>query len=371
LLDSNRPENRPEDRDITRNLYGGNEETRLLQEIVLGRGGKRLLLRLGIRPSVFHMNEGHAAFLTLERVGALAHEEGLTFDEAREFVRATTIFTTHTPVPAGHDRFGEDLMRRYFSDVESWVGVPWERFMTLGQAEGDAAAKGVFNMTYLALQFASFANGVSAMHGLASKKLLRPLWPGLLESEVPVDAIVNGVHLATWTSPEVAAALGVSERPLEPEDFARPLSQRQLLGLRVAKRKLREHLAKEMRTRLSRSFVTRGDSPALLARLLDGIDEDALWLGFARRFAPYKRAALLFQDPARLAQLLGDPERPVRIVFAGKAHPNDGLGKDLVKRVFELSRKAEFQGKVIFLEDYDAKLARAMVQGADVWLNTP
>lgn len=368
LLDTNRPENRPEDRDITRNLYGGNEETRLLQEIVLGRGGKRLLGHLGIRPAVFHMNEGHAAFLTLERVGRLAHEEGLTFDEAREFVRATTIFTTHTPVPAGHDRFGEDLMRRYFSDVESWVGVPWDRFMALGQADGE---KGAFNMTYLALNFASFANGVSAMHGVASKKLLRPLWPGLLESEVPVDAIVNGVHLATWTSPAVAAALGVSGRPLEPEDFARPLSQRQLLALRAAKLELRRHMLAEMKTRLSRTFVVRGDSPALLAKLHDGLDPEALWIGFARRFAPYKRAALLFQDPARLARLLSDPARPVRIVFAGKAHPNDGLGKDLVKRVFELSRREEFQGKVFFLEDYDVNLARALVQGVDVWLNTP
>jgi phosphorylase/glycogen(starch) synthase len=368
LLDSNRPENRPEDRDITRNLYGGNEETRLLQEIVLGRGGKKLLRRLGIRPAVFHMNEGHAAFLTLERVGMLAHEEGLTFDEAREFVRATTIFTTHTPVPAGHDRFSEDLMRRYFSDAASWVGVPWERFMQLGQADGE---KGNFNMTYLALNFASFANGVSDMHGIASRKLLRPLWPGLLESEVPVDAIVNGVHLATWTSHEIAKVLGAPERPLEPEDFARPLSSRQWLGLRAAKRELRRRMLGEMRTRLARAAVVRGDSPALLAKMLEGLEESALWIGFARRFAPYKRAALLFQDPARLARLLDDPTRPVRLVFAGKAHPNDGLGKELVKRVFELTRRPEFQGKVFFLEDYDVNLSRALVQGVDVWLNTP
>jgi phosphorylase/glycogen(starch) synthase len=368
LLDTNRPENRPEDRDITRNLYGGNEETRLLQEIVLGRGGKQLLQRLGIRPSVFHMNEGHAAFLTLQRIGRLAHEEGLTFDEAREFVRATTLFTTHTPVPAGHDRFGEDLMRRYFSDAATWVGVPWERFMQLGQAEGE---KGTFNMTYLALNFASSANGVSQMHGTASRKLLRPLWPGLLESEVPIDAIVNGVHLSSWTSPTIARVLGATERPLEAEDFTRPLSNSQLLALRVAKRELRRKLLAEMRSRLSRSSVARGDSPALLAKLLDGLEEEALWIGFARRFAPYKRAALLFQDPARLARILDDPARPVRIVFAGKAHPNDGLGKDLVKRVFELTRSPEFEGKVYFLEDYDAQLARAMVQGVDLWLNTP
>jgi len=368
LLDANRSENRPEDRDITRNLYGGNEETRLLQEIVLGRGGKKLLKSLGIVPSVFHMNEGHAAFLTLERVGQLAHEEGLTYEEAREFVRATTIFTTHTPVPAGHDRFGEDLMRRYFSDAASWVGVPWERFMALGQAEGE---KGTFNMTYLALNFASVANGVSEMHGTASKKLLRPLWPGLLESEVPIHAVVNGVHLASWTAPSVARALGVDGRPITPDDFAHPLDQRQLLSLRAAKRELRDHLMEVMRTRLSKSFVERGDSPALLAKMLDGLDPEALWIGFARRFAPYKRAALLFQDPERLARLLDSEERPVRIVFAGKAHPKDGLGKDLVKRVFDLAREPRFQGKVFFLEDYDVNLSRALVQGVDVWLNTP
>ncbi|HEX6884059.1 MAG TPA: alpha-glucan family phosphorylase [Planctomycetota bacterium] len=368
LLDANRPENRPEDRDITRNLYGGNEETRLLQEIVLGRGGQKLLRRLEIRPAVFHMNEGHAAFLTLERVGQLAHEEGLTFDEAREFVRATTIFTTHTPVPAGHDRFGEDLMRRYFSDAATWVGVPWERFMQLGQADGE---KGAFNMTYLALNLASFANGVSDMHGTASRKLLRPLWPGLLESEVPIDAIVNGVHLPSWTAPAVARALGAGPGTFATEDFARALTNRQLLDLRAAKQELRRHLIEQMRARLSRAAVVRGDSPALLARALEGLDPQALWIGFARRFAPYKRAALLFQDPARLSRLLDDPARPVRVVFAGKAHPNDGLGKDLVKRVFELTRRPEFQGRVFFLEDYDANLARALVQGVDVWLNTP
>ncbi|MEQ1893239.1 MAG: alpha-glucan family phosphorylase [Planctomycetota bacterium] len=368
LLDSNRPSNRPEDKDITRNLYGGSEETRLLQEIVLGRGGKQLLLKLGIRPSVFHMNEGHAAFLTLERVGNLAHQEGLTFDEAREFVRATTIFTTHTPVPAGHDRFGEDLMRRYFSDAASWVGVPWERFMALGQADGE---KGTFNMTYLALHFASYANGVSDMHGTASRKLLKPFWPGLLESEIPIDAIVNGVHLPSWTAPEIARALGAAERPVVAADFAKTLTKRDVLALRATKLELRRTMLQEMRARLTKTHVERGDSPFLLAKLLDGLDENALWIGFARRFAPYKRAALLFQDPARLLKLLDDPDRPLRIAFAGKAHPADGLGKDLVKKIFELTRKPEFQGKVYFLEDYDVRLARALVQGVDVWMNTP
>ncbi len=368
LLDSNVPTNRPEDRDVTRNLYGGTEETRLLQEIALGRGGAQLFARLAIQPSVYHMNEGHAAFLTLERVGQLAHEEGLTFEEAREFVRATTLFTTHTPVPAGHDRFSEDVMRRYFSDAPDWVGVPWERFIALGQAESD---RGAFNMTYLALNFCSFANGVSQIHGGASRKLLRPLWPGLLESEVPIAAIVNGVHLPTWTHPEIARALGAGERPIESEDFARPFTPPGQLALWTAKRELRRRLLSEARERLSRSFMERGDSPLLLSRMLDGLDENALLIGFARRFAPYKRASLLFQDPGRLRALLEDPERPVRIFFAGKAHPSDQLGKDLLKSIVERARSDDFAGKLFFLEDYDVRLARVLVQGIDLWLNTP
>jgi phosphorylase/glycogen(starch) synthase len=377
LLDSNLPANRPEDRDITRNLYGGNEETRLLQEIVLGRGGKQLLSRLGVHPAVFHMNEGHAAFLVLERVGQRAHQEGLTFEEAREYVRATTLFTTHTAVPAGHDRFSEDLMRRYFSDVPDWVGVPWERFFALGQAEGE---RGTFNMTYLALSFSSFANGVSELHGQASRRLLRPVWPGLLEGELPVAAIVNGVHLATWTHTSIARALGVEERAVTPADFARAHPEleaepgeaaRAAAALWQAKLELRRQLLSELKRRLSKSFLEQGDSPMLLGRMLDGLDENALWIGFARRFAPYKRAALLFQDPLRLRALLDDPERPVRIVFAGKAHPNDGLGKDLLRSIVERTRADEFAGKLFFLENYDVELARTLVQGVDLWLNTP
>ncbi len=368
LLDSNTSSNRPEDRDITRQLYGGNEETRLLQEIVLGRGGAQLLSRLGIQPAVYHMNEGHPAFLTLERVGQLAHKEGLTFEEARELVRATTIFTTHTPVPAGHDRFGEDLMRRHFSDAPDWVGVPWEHFFALGQTEGDRSA---FNMTYLALQFSSFCNGVSDLHGAASRKLLRPAWPGLLESEVPVTSITNGIHLPTWTDPGLGRILGAKERAVAPEDFARALPDRALPELWDQKRALRRRFLEEVRAHLARTFVERGDQPALLQRMLDGLEEDALLVGFARRFAPYKRAALAFQDPERLCALLDDGTRPVRMFFAGKAHPSDGLGKELLKGIVERTRRDEFAGKVFFLEDYDVRLARAFVQGTDVWLNNP
>lgn len=368
LLDSNVPENRPEDREITRQLYGGDHETRLRQEIVLGRGGARLLDRLGLEPAVYHINEGHAAFLALERVARLLREQGLTFDEARELVRATTVFTTHTPVPAGHDRFGEDLMRRYFSDAANWVGVPWERFCALGQGDED---RGAFNMTYLAMNFAAFVNGVSKLHGQVSKKLLHPFWPRLLESEVPVHAITNGIHLPTWTDPSIHAVLCANDPLVDGRDFEIAATKLDGSAFCGAKRKAKQRLIQRIRGDLEKSFVDRHDSPSILHRMLDGLDEKALWIGFARRFAPYKRAALLFRDMTRLKALLNSTDRPVRVVFAGKAHPNDKHGQEILRRVVELTRQEEFIGKVFFLEEYDIDLARYLVQGVDVWLNNP
>jgi alpha-glucan phosphorylase-like protein len=368
LLDANHEKNRAEDRGITHQLYGGDHEHRLRQEIVLGRGGVKLLAALGIEPSVFHINEGHAAFLVLERTGALIREQGLTFDEARELVRATTVFTTHTPVPAGHDRFGEDLMRRYFSDVENWLGVKWERFLSLGTLEGDRTT---FNMTYLAMGFASFVNGVSKLHGEVSRDLLRDYWPRILKNEVPVGSITNGVHLASWMHPRMQRLLGAASRPVRPEDAARSGTKLDPAELWRVRRELRQRLLDVARANLERQFVDRHDSPALLARMLEGLDEDALLVGFARRFAPYKRSNLILRDLERLRGLLDDPERPMRVLFAGKAHPRDGQGLEILRSVVELTRRKEFAGKVFFLEDYDIELARALVQGVDVWLNNP
>lgn len=372
LLDTNVPENRPEDQDITRALYGGDQETRLRQEIVLGRGGKRLLSRLGIYPAVFHINEGHAAFLAVERLSRLVREFGLTFDEARVLVRSTTVFTTHTPVPAGHDRFPEDLMRRYFSDAPSWVGVPWERFHALGQTEED---KGAFNMTYLAMNFASWVNGVSRLHGEVSRKLLHPFWPRHLESEVPVHSVTNGVHLSTWVDPALRALLGVRERTIAPEDYVRgaaALDERAFWEVKCAAKR---RMVAELAARLERAFVARHDSPTLLNRTLAGLQSadpsGELWIGFARRFAPYKRAGLLFRDVERLRKLCEQAGRPLRIVFAGKAHPADKLGQELLKQVVALTRSEPFLGRVFFLEEYDIELARTLVQGVDVWLNNP
>lgn len=368
LLDSDVAANRPEDRSITAQLYGGDHEGRLRQEIVLGRGGTRLLERLGIEPAVLHMNEGHAAFAPLERAARVAHRLGLTFEEARTLVRATTVFTTHTPVPAGHDRFSEDLLRRYFSDAPVSLGLPWDRFLALGQSEDD---KGAFNMTYLALNFASFVNGVSQLHRDVSRRLLQPFWPKLLELELPVEGITNGIHLPTWTAPEFAIALGARRRAVRAHDFrerTESLAPRELWDLRC---RARSRLLSNVRERLRASFVERNDSPSVLARMLSGLDGDPLVIAFARRFAPYKRAQLLFKDPFRLARVLSQAGRPVRFLFAGKAHPADKLGQELLRGVVEHSRSEAFAGKVFFLEDYDVDLARALVQGADVWLNNP
>jgi len=367
LLDANVPANRPEDRDITRNLYGGDQELRIQQEIALGRGGVRLLRELGVRPAVYHMNEGHAAFLTLERTSRLVRGEGLTFEAAREYVAQTTLFTTHTPVPAGHDRFGEDLMRRYFGDCEEWVGLPWERFFQLGLAGKDGRE---FNVTYLAMNFAGFVNGVSKLHGIASQKLLQVFWPGLLRSEVPVATITNGVHLATWTSPGLAELLRRQDQPVRPDDFARAASidKQELWRVRRANK---AQLLAVVRAALTRSCHARGDSPVVLSATLAGLDERALYIGFARRFAPYKRAQLLLSDPERLRRILSHPDRAVRVLVAGKAHPRDKFGQEILKRIVQVTRSPEFVGRVIFVEDYDMALARAMVQGVDVWLNNP
>ncbi len=372
LLDADVAGNRDEDREITKNLYGGDETTRIKQELVLGRGGARLLAALGIDPACWHMNEGHAAFLSLERVSRLVREEGLTFDEAREVVRASTAFTTHTPVPAGHDRFHEGLVRTYFADVADWLGVPWERFWSLGQpTEAKEDERSLFNMTCLALQFAGFVNGVAKIHGQVSKKLLRSSWPGVLEGEVPIHSITNGVHLPTWVRTSVAQLVGATDRPVSGADFTARAKTIDLQRLWAVRRDAKIEMLQRLRANLKRSFVERDDSPVLLARMLDGIDEDALWIGFARRFAPYKRAHLLFSDKERLRRVLEGKDRPVRIVVSGKAHPRDGRGKEIVQEIARIARSPEFVGKVFIAEDYDVALARALVQGVEVWLNTP
>jgi phosphorylase/glycogen(starch) synthase len=368
LLDADCPENDEAARATTARLYGGGDEERVRQEIVLGRGGVRLLDALGVEPAVVHMNEGHAAFAALERIGDLVRREDLNFREALEVVRGTTVFTTHTPVPAGHDRFSEELMRRYFADTERWIGLSWDDFMALGTVDGDDDS---FNMTYLASSLSGWINGVSEKHGEVSRALLHPFWRSSLEVEVPVHHVTNGIHLGTWVRPGVAALLGAEHRVVRPEDFQRAAADLDPAALWAERRAAKAELLGRVRDSLETSFKRRGDSPKLLNRLLERLPGDGLVVGFARRFAPYKRASLLLQDIERLARLVNNPGRPVLFLFSGKAHPADEDGKALVRQVVEATRRADLLGRLVFLEDYDMHLARYLVQGVDVWLNNP
>ena len=367
LLDADVPSNAPEDREITRALYSGDQSMRIRQEIVLGIGSMRLLHAIGVRPAVVHVNEGHGAFTAIERVHTLLRETGLTFDAAHEVVRASTVFTTHTPVPAGHDEFPEDLVRRYFGHAERWSGVPWERFMALGES---AENRGHFNMTGLAVRFAARVNGVSKKHADVSRGLLHRFAPQLLPGEVPVRPVTNGVHLGLWTSAAARDALGADRVDALGDAFrgAGDLGDAELWKMRTA---LRTRLREELVAHLRRSFAAQGDSPALLAGIEERLRPDALYIGFARRFATYKRAGLIFRDVERLLDLLEDADCPVRLVIAGKAHPRDEQGQEVLARIGTLARDPRMLGRVILLENYDIGVSRWLVSGVDVWLNTP
>jgi phosphorylase/glycogen(starch) synthase len=373
LLDTNVAENDEGNRGLTAKLYPSEREWRLRQEILLGVGGWRLLRALGRTPDVCHLNEGHSSFLLLERVRALIEEQGLTFAEATVFVRGNSLFTTHTPVPAGHDRFHEELMRRYFAGPAARIGLDWEEFFDLGRTSEEDDE---FSMTTLALRLSARANGVSALHGKVSRNMLAETWPGLPEAETPVKSVTNGVHLPTWCGPVLRPVLdkllGIVWREEETgdEDWARvgTLSDSDIWRLHAAQK---ERMIHAVRAAIEKTSLRRGVAPSRIRHRLAGLREDALVIGYARRFAPYKRATLLFRDPDRLRALLDDELRPVRIVYAGKAHPDDGEGGELVRTIVELSEDPRFEGKVFFVENYDMEIARRLVQGVDVWLNTP
>jgi glycogen phosphorylase len=346
LLDTKVEGNPDWARDVTNTLYGGDRQNRLRQELVLGIGGVRVLRRLGVEPSVFHMNEGHSAFFQLERLRELVEEEGLDHDSAIRRLRASTVFTTHTPVPAGNEVFDPELVRRNVGQLVERCGFTWDEFVALGKVHEEDA---VFGMTPFALRTSSYANGVSKLHGAVSREMWRDLWPGTPVDEVPITSITNGVHVRTWLGGELEGMLGTNtpmlERVLE-------LSDEDIWNAhRGAKARLMEFAAR-----------TRG-APEL--------DREALTIGFARRFATYKRAGLLLSQPERLAALLGDPKRPLQIVLAGKAHPADEDGKDVIRQVVDFARGAGAHEHVVFLPDYEMTLARRLVQGVDVWLNTP
>jgi starch phosphorylase len=375
LLDTNIPENPPEHRKITYQLYGGDLEMRLKQEILLGIGGYRALEALGLEPSVYHMNEGHSAFLGLERVVRLMETRKLSFTEARTLASASLIFTTHTPVAAGHDYFPPDLIDRYFTGYMRRLGITRAQFLALGRQQPNHDNED-FCMTVLALRLASFSNGVSKLHGAVSRRMWNCIWDGVPESEVPIGHVTNGVHFRSWVSFEMNQLydryLGPKwrEEPADPALWQRTESIPAGELWRTHERR-RERLVAYARQRLHTQLVSRGAPQAAIDSADEVLSPDALTIGFGRRFATYKRANLLIRDPQRLARILNNAACPVQIIYAGKAHPQDNLGKQLIQSIVELASHSEFRRKIVFLENYDMATARYMLQGCDVWLNTP
>jgi len=373
LLDTHTEGNDDESADVTDRLYGGDTEHRLRQEILLGVGGVRALQLLGVTPQVFHTNEGHAGFLGLERIRRHVHDDGLTFTEAIEAVRSGTIFTTHTPVPAGIDRFSRELMERYFGSWADELGVSFDTLMALGQEPGQPH-DAPFNMAVMGLRLAGFANGVSALHGRVSRHVFAGLWPGVPEDDVPIGSVTNGVHARSWVSPEMddLFARHVGDEWAEGDGEAwTAIGDVGDVDLWTALGKGRRRLVDLARQRRVASLRAHRAPPAELVWGENILDPDALTIGFARRFATYKRATLLLSQPDRLSDLLLAADRPVQLVFAGKAHPADDLGKDMIRQVVQFSRQPHVRHRVVFLEDYDIAVARVLYQGSDLWLNTP
>lgn len=372
LLDTDFEDNSPEDRSITHHLYGGDWENRFKQEMVLGIGGVRALERMNINPNIFHLNEGHAAFAGLERLRSIIVDTKLSFAESMELVRASSLFTTHTPVPAGHDSFPEDMLRTYMAHYPERLGITWEQFMDLGKLNpGDETER--FSMSYLAANLSQEVNGVSWLHGDVSRKMFANLWPGYFPSELHLGYVTNGVHYPTWTSPEIRSLiegkgdeLGFDNTPQW--DNIHQVPDAKLWEIRNMQRsKLFNHL----RTRLVNPHIVKYENPRHVVEIQEKMSDKALTIGFARRFATYKRAHLLIRDLDRLSEIVNNEDRPVQFLFAGKAHPNDKAGQDLIRRLVEVSKMPQFVGKFIFLQNYNMELAKKMVQGVDIWLNTP
>ena len=375
LLDTNVPENNPADRSITSRLYGGDREMRIRQEIILGIGGMRMLQALGINPTVYHMNEGHSAFLSLERVRKLMEQENVNFSQACQATAAGNVFTTHTPVPAGNDMFAPELMRKYFADYAGKFGLDWDDFMGLGRQEPQNN-KEDFCMTVLALRLSDHANAVSDLHGKVSRKMWANVFAPFPEDEVPIVAVTNGVHSKGWLSHEM---VGLFDRYLGPQWVKDATDQRPWSRVedipgselwRIHERR-RERLIAFARRGLRRQLKRRGAGPNELDKAMEVLNPEALTIGVARRFASYKRSALLLRNIERFRSIVTNKDCPVQIIMAGKAHPNDNSGKELIRSVVRLAQENGLRHHLIFLENYDINIARYMVQGVDVWLNTP
>ncbi|MCC7349474.1 MAG: alpha-glucan family phosphorylase [Phycisphaerales bacterium] len=375
LLDTNLQDNAPADREITSRLYGGGTEMRIKQEIVLGIGGVRALEAMNVSPTVFHMNEGHSAFLALERARMLLEGSNLTFDEARQQVMATNVFTTHTPVPAGIDMFPPDLMIKYFRNYVPSLKLSEEGFLALGREDVTNSKQG-FSMAVLAIRLADSVNGVSWLHGEVSRQMWHNIWPNVPDTEVPIHHVTNGIHVRTWLSADINFVLDryLSHKWItDPTDHSvwEGVSQIPDEELWRAHERCREKLVGWSRKRLREQFLSRGGSYDELAAADEVLDPEALTIGFARRFASYKRGALLLRDPERLTRLLEDTKRPIQFIFAGKSHPADNEGKELIRALVHFARNPAVRRRIIFLENYDMNVARYLVQGVDVWLNTP
>ncbi|OFX84245.1 MAG: alpha-glucan phosphorylase [Bacteroidetes bacterium GWF2_33_16] len=375
LLDTDFEDNLPEDRSITHHLYGGNLENRLKQELVLGVGGIRALNALGIDPDVYHCNEGHAAFIGIERINTLIKNEKLSFAESLEVVRSTSLFTTHTPVPAGHDAFPENLLRTYIAHYPDRLKIPWEQFIDLGKINFNNPNE-KFSMSFLAANLSQEINGVSMLHGKVSRDIFKNMWPGFFPDELHIDYVTNGVHFPTWASAEWKSLCNI-ELSNESTDFnyttecwnkVYKVGDSKIWEIRQLQKK---NLINFIRERLLEPDTMKYDNPKQIIEIREKVRENILTIGFARRFATYKRAYLLFRNIERLSKIVNNPDKPVQFIFAGKAHPNDLAGQEMIKRIVDVSKRPEFIGKVIFLQNYDMELARNMVQGVDIWLNNP
>ena len=375
LMDTDYEANLPEDRQVTHHLYGGDWENRLKQELLLGVGGIRTLRKLGLDPQVYHCNEGHAAFIGIERLVELVRKDNLDFSEALEVVRASSLYTTHTPVPAGHDAFDEGMLRQYIGHIPGLLKIDWETLMSLGKDDPkDVGAK--FSMSNLAASCSQNVNGVSMLHGKVSQEIFSHMYPGYLPEELYVSYVTNGVHYPTWTAPEWKP---VHEKAFGPEFKTHHYDKSCFEGICEVpdeevwgvKKELKVKLIKFIRERLQDNTVSNHYSPSELVTILDTLRDDVLTIGFARRFATYKRATLLFSDLDRLNAIVNDPVHPVQFLFAGKAHPADRAGQDFLKHIVDISKDPRFIGKIVFVPGYDITLAKRMVQGVDVWMNTP
>jgi starch phosphorylase len=374
LLDTDIQQNAPEDRLITAELYGGDLEMRIRQEIVLGVGGVRALDALGIQPEVYHMNEGHSAFLSLERIRQYVIDKGILYYTALQVVASSNVFTTHTPVPAGNDAFPHGMMQRHFSKYADWFRISFDDFFRLGQPMVNA--ENTFSMTVLALRTSRHANGVSELHGSVSRSLWKDVWAGVPVQEVPITSITNGIHTKTWCAPEFHRTYEKYLGPDWEEHLTEPEYWRRVIDipdevLWETHQLLKERLIAFVRDRVRRQRMRIGESPGQLRKINSMLNRDVLTIGFARRFATYKRATLLLSQKERLLRLLQNSERPVQFIFAGKAHPKDDPGKRFIQEVYNASREPGMENSIVFVEDYDTYIGRRLYQGVDLWLNNP